>query len=427
MGRGSFNGPRPFFMGNAAAIDAAKGTIEMKSWTSRFFRGLIGVILILFGIATVGSFVPAISILGELGPVLTSLIGLWAVIFSFIGGLWALNRWRKGRRKRACVAAIFGLFAAFGMSFIQYQQIRVAEANGADIHLPSALFAGTQIDPNLKFERVNYTRYEGQELPLDIYRPTAPSNGKLAPVFVYIHGGGWVNEDLKQRQADFRWFAKRGYLVISLEYTLATDTRHTWNMAEPQLGCALAWVNANAARYGGDASRLAVWGESAGGNLALNVTYRISNGTMQAGCAGDLPQIDAVVALYPVVDPARMYRPEDPLLGLFGRNMGDKYTGGSPVKFPSRYTAIASATHISAKAPPTFMIIPEADHLVAPDAAYRFANQARAAGVPVQLVRMPFAEHAFDLPSGGIGNQFVRQSMAAFLNEKGLRPKSGPR
>ena len=117
-----------------------------------------------------------------------------------------------------------------------------------------------------------------------------------------------------------------------------------------------------------------------------------------------------------------MYTPFDPMLGLFGRMMGGNYTGGSPAQFPERYQAIASATHINAKAPPTLLIVPEADHLVDPEAAYAFAAQARTAGIGTRLIRMPYAEHAFDLRSGGIGNQMVRQAMLQFLEANGQRP-----
>ena len=63
--------------------------------------------------------------------------------------------------------------------------------------------------------------HDGQDLPIDIYRPSPRADGKSAPVFIYIHGGGWGAETLKQRQADFRWFATRGFLVMSFEYPLA--------------------------------------------------------------------------------------------------------------------------------------------------------------------------------------------------------------
>jgi acetyl esterase/lipase len=383
-------------------------------------RFLVSALLGLFGLATIGSFIPAIPVLGELGPVLTSFIGPWIVLLSLIGTAWAFRRWRNTRKKRTLTIAVLAAIAALGMTYIQAQQISVAKANGVNVDIAPAFRAGTQTDDSLKPVTINFDTYDGQQLPLDIYRPKQGS--RPAPIFIYVHGGGWGGQTLKQREADYRWFAERGYLVISLEYSLSAEKRHTWNIAEPQLGCALAWVNANAANYGGDVTRLALWGESAGGNLVLNLSYRGNQGTVTPSCAGALPQVKATIALYPVVDPARMYRPVDPLLGVFGRSMGDHYTGGSPEQYPERYKAIASVTHISAKAPPTLLIIPEADHLVAPDAAYAFEAKAKAAGIKTRLIKMPYAEHAFDLRSGGIGNQMVRQLMLQFLAEQGLKP-----
>ncbi len=388
----------------------------------RIIGGIASTLLAIFGLATLGSFIPSIPLLGEVGPLLTASFGPWIIILSLFGAVWAYRRWRAGRKKRALLVTGLATIAALGMTTIHAQQIKVAEAHGAKISIASAFLAGGQADASLKPETIVYAKYGGQALPLDIYRPKPRTDGKTSPIFVYIHGGGWGGQTLKQRQADYRWFADRGYLVISLEYSLSSPKRNTWDIATPQLGCALAWVNANAARYGGDVSRLALWGESAGGNLVLNVSYLANRGTLKSSCAGALPQVRATVALYPVVDPARMYRPVDPLLGGFGRMMGDNYTGGSPEKYPDRYAAIASATHISAKAPPTLLIVPEADHLVAPDAAYAFDTKARTAGVKMQLIRMPFAEHAFDLRSGGIGNQMVRQLMLNFLTEQRLKP-----
>ncbi len=388
---------------------------------SRIARFLGNSLLVLFALGTLGGFIPKIPVLGELGPALIGPFGPWITILSTIGAVLAFRRWRTSRKRRTLMLVGMAVFAAVGTIWIQAQQIGAARANGVRIDLAQAFLAHSQADDSLRPVTVIYARHDGEALPIDIYRPAVRPKGG-APVFVYIHGGGWGSQTLKQRQADYRWFAERGYLVISLEYSLSSDKRHTWNIAQPQLGCALAWVGSNAARFGGDPSRLALWGESAGGNLVLNLSYMANAGTLKPSCTGTLPHVDAVIALYPVVDPARMYRPVDPLLGVFGRMMGDNYTGGSPEQFPDRYTAIASSTHISGNAPPTLLIVPEADHLVAPEAAYAFAEKARATGVDMRLIRMPYAEHAFDLRSGSIGNQMVRQSMLRFLGEPGLKP-----
>lgn len=379
------------------------------------------VVLGVLAAAMLGSLVPAIPLLGELGPVLTSSFGPWIVIVSLVGAILVFRRWRAVGKRSALAVAVLGAFACVSAVYVQARQIGVAQANHARIDLGEALLARSQADSSIHPIPVIYARHDGAALPLDIYRPATPATVP-ATVFVYIHGGGWGAETLKQRQADYRWFAERGYLVISLEYTLSAKNRHTWDVVQPQLGCALAWVGANAARYGGDPARIALWGESAGGNLVLNLSYMANRGTLEPACPGKVPHVAATIALYPVVDPARMYHNPDKLLAMFGRTMTINYTGGTPEQFPDRYTAIASATHINASAPPTLLIVPEADHLVVPEAAYDFARRARAAGVETRLIRMPYAEHGFDMRSGGIGNQMVRQAMLRFLSEHGLEP-----
>ncbi|MEY2926574.1 MAG: Carboxylesterase NlhH [Pseudomonadota bacterium] len=386
-------------------------------------RVLASLLLVLFGLGAIGNFMPSLSVLGELGPVLNSFFGPWIVVLSLAGAVLMVRRWRGNRGKHTLIVAGLAGVAAVGGTWVQVQQIRTAAANGVSIDIASAFLAGSQKDESLRPVTINYAAYDGRQIPLDIY-PLARRADSPAPVLVYIHGGGWGGQTRKQRQADYHWFADRGYLAIAVDYSLSSDKSHTWNVVEPQLGCALAWVAANAARYGGDPLRLAIWGESAGGNLVLNVSYRANQGTLKSSCDGKLPHIDATMALYPVVDPARMYRPVDPLLGVFGRMMGDNYTGGSPEQFPGRYAAIASSTHINPAAPPTLLIVPEADHLVVPEAAFAFAAKARAAGIDTRLIKMPYAEHAFDLKSGGIGNQLVRQSMLHFLETHGLDSSS---
>lgn len=388
----------------------------------RIYRFLENTVFGFFGLATIGAVFPAIPGLGEIGSILIAGIGPWITIISVIGAVLVFVRWRKFRRRRTLALSLLTAFAAVGSFWIQAQQIGVAQANGVRVDLVQTLQAGSQADASLKPVTIDYTAHDGKALPLDIYRPIGDHGRGLAPIFIYIHGGGWGAETLKQRQADFRWFAERGYLVISLEYTLSSETQPTWNIAEPQLGCALGWVAGNAASYGGDASRLGLWGESAGGNLVLNVAYRANAGTMKPSCAGKMPQVDAAIALYPVVDPALMYRNDNPLIRTFARSMTIRYTGGTPDQFSDRYTAIASATHITNKAPPTLLIVPESDHLVQPEGTYAFAEQARAAGIDTTTIRIPHAEHSFDLGNGSIGNQLVRGAMLEFLTDHGLAP-----
>ena len=388
----------------------------------RVLRFLAYALFSLFGLATLGSFVPSIPVLGIAGPMLTGIFGLWTILLPLVGAMWAFLRWRRNHKRSTAIVAAFASFATIGMIAVPVQQISVAASHGAKISVTEALFAHPQADQSLTPEIVIYAKHGTQNLPIDIYRPKARTDGKTAPVFIYIHGGGWGAETLKQRQSDYRWFAQAGYLVMSFEYPLSSEKQPTWNVTHPLLGCALVWANANAARYGGDAGRIALWGESAGGNLVLNVSYMANAGTLKPACPGALPNIRATAALYPVIDPARMYHNPDIIVGRFARMMTTRYTGGTPNQFPDRYAAINASSHITAKAPPTLLIIPKADHLLEQAAADAFDAKARAAGVKTRLIHMPYAEHSFDIKSGSIGNQMVRQTMLRFLHDQGLKP-----
>jgi acetyl esterase len=102
---------------------------------------------------------------------------------------------------------------------------------------------------------------------LDVYRPEGVE-GPL-PVMVYIHGGGF-----RILSKDSHWmfgcgFAKRGFLVFNVNYTLSTAAPYP--SAVKDVFAAFQWIVANAASYGGDLGRLVFAGESAGANLALGL------------------------------------------------------------------------------------------------------------------------------------------------------------
>ena len=93
----------------------------------------------------------------------------------------------------------------------------------------------------------------------------------------------------------------------------------------------------------------------------------------------------------------------------------DKPTTGSVTIAGIEITTLADG-------PPTLMILGGADHLVPNAGAYRFAEQARAAGVQVELVTVPYADHGFDARPGSIGQQAYRQLTAQWLRSHGQAP-----
>jgi acetyl esterase/lipase len=225
--------------------------------------------------------------------------------------------------------------------------------------------------------------------------------------------------------ANLRWFADRGYLAVSAEYVLANETRATWDTASAQVACALGWIAANAAAYAADPQRVFTFGESAGGALALTVGYAASGEQPISSCGGTMPRVRAVSAEYPAVDPVTFYDNPNPLLGGLARQMVGQYLGGSPSEHPTRAHAVASASYIVPKAPPTLIFIPDDDHLVPIEGVLRFIDEATRAGVSMRTVRFPWADHAVNLQHYGVTNQAMVQITLQYFCEHGGACDSG--
>ena len=113
------------------------------------------------------------------------------------------------------------------------------------------------------------------------------------PLFVYFHGGGWVMGDIEISDASCRMIAnKTGVIVVSVDYRLSPEYKFPIPLQDCYM--ALEWVNEHANSLNGNASKLIVGGDSAGGNLATVVSMmaRDQNG----------PDISAQVLIYPVTN-----------------------------------------------------------------------------------------------------------------------------
>jgi acetyl esterase len=133
---------------------------------------------------------------------------------------------------------------------------------------------------------------EADGVPVRIYRPAPDPD---LPVVVYFHGGGWTIGSVDQFDLITRQIANvTNAIVVSVDYRLAPE--HPFPAPLDDCWTALLWAAKNASTFGGDASRLAVMGDSAGGNLAAVCA-------LLARDAGG-PELAMQVLVYPVVDNA---------------------------------------------------------------------------------------------------------------------------
>ena len=134
----------------------------------------------------------------------------------------------------------------------------------------------------------------GGPIPLRVYRPTGVATGAALPSLVYYHGGGWVIGDLDTHDVQCRQTAaEAGIVVVAVDYRLAPE--HKFPAAVDDAWAATRWVVAHGSELGIDSRRIAVGGDSAGGNLAAVVA-------LMARDAGNAPAIALQVLTYPVTD-----------------------------------------------------------------------------------------------------------------------------
>lgn len=127
-------------------------------------------------------------------------------------------------------------------------------------------------------------------IPAKLYTPDGGAAG-ARPVIVYFHGGGWVIANPEDYDASARALAREtGAMVISVDYRKAPE--HKFPAQHEDALAAWRWAASNAARLGGDPERMALAGESAGGNLAV--------ATAVAARGAGLPAPVHVLSVYPI-------------------------------------------------------------------------------------------------------------------------------
>lgn len=371
------------------------------------------------GLALGAALDPTSSYYANMSSSLWTTFGPHFVMLSLVALLISVvvSRWEPSWLGRAAVA-LSGL-SVVGAAFIVGSVMAASALAGGTVNPVSGLMLGKMGEPPPD-QTVTVATVDGEVLSAAIYLPSERAD---TPIIAYIHGGGFMVGTTTETASDLRWFADRGWMIFSIGYRLFKPGRPTWDKAPVDVACGLAWVYANAAQFGGDPERIALLGDSAGGNLAVNLAYAAALGQAQSDC-GPVPIPEAVVVQYPAVDPVATYERGFPVPGFEPQMLMRGYVGGTPEDFPDRIKAISSETYISGKAPPTLVIEPEKDGLVVSDGVYGFFNKAKAGGVDIEMVRIPFANHVYNqIAANSIGNQARLTITEHYLKSRGLAPE----
>ena len=229
---------------------------------------------------------------------------------------------------------------------------------------------------------------QGHSIPVRIYRPTAAPSGTDLPCLLYAHGGGWVFGNLDSHDVLCAQLAiEAGIAVVSVDYRLAPETRFPG--AFDDVVAALLWISANGPSVGIDATRLAIGGDSAGGNLAAAVAlWARDNGG---------PRLRLQLLAYPVTDAvarAESYRLFADGYGLNAPTMEwffDHYTPDRGSRGDWRVSPLRAAS--LAGLPPALVITAGYDPLRDEGRAYAFRLQQE--GTLADLVEFGGMLHGF--------------------------------
>jgi acetyl esterase/lipase len=265
---------------------------------------------------------------------------------------------------------------------------------------------------------VSYASLRGfRPLRLDLYQP-AP-RGMALPLVVFVHGGGWNGGDTRHAAgfADFprelAMLAAQGYVVASVSYRLSGEAR--FPAAVQDVKSAIRWLRGRARDLNIDVTRVALWGEGAGGQLAAlaGVTCGVAPFEPPAAMGG--PEEAASVCVQAVID---WYGASD-LQNLGPDNLGQpdaagvkpvassdfqpppasdegSFLGCEPALCPPMAARLASPlAFITSTSPPFLIQHGEADKVIAPRQSQRLHEALRKAGVPAELITYPNVGHNF--------------------------------
>ncbi len=204
-----------------------------------------------------------------------------------------------------------------------------------------------------------YCSVNGRNLHLDIFYPKSKSK-KAIPAVLIIHGGGWRSGDRSQHVPMAQQLASKGYVTITAEYRLSTEAHYP--AAVNDLKTAIKWIRANAAYYNIDTTKIAVWGFSAGGQLAALIGTTNNNSLFPGdGCYINSSNVQAIVDVDGTL--AFIHPESGEGNDSKGTSAATYWFGATKTERPDLWDQAGALNHVNRKTPPIAFINSAVDRM----------------------------------------------------------------
>jgi acetyl esterase/lipase len=315
----------------------------------------------------------------------------------FEKGCRVSEKWKKPVRR--VLAAVGAVAAGVIIATVTYH---VSVQPGAAI-VRAVFEASPEVTPPKGFAAIEAKVKEVAKVPvpasgvpnatIDVYAPRDPS-GSL-PVILWIHGGGFISSSADTVRDYAIMLANAGYVVASLDYSLAPGSRYPTPVV--QGNAALAYLASNAGLYGGDPSRIVLGGDSAGAQISGELAAIQTNPGLAAGLGitpalGSRPP-SAVVLFCGLYDLKSVANTGFPAL----RTYLWAYTGTRNWIDDKDIDQLSVTEQVTAQYPPTFLTVGDADP---------FAPQATELAAVLRKNRVPLTTVFWNGTGDGLGHEY---------------------
>ena len=238
-------------------------------------------------------------------------------------------------------------------------------------------------------EGVVYATHQGKAYRMDVVYPADAK--KALPAVVWVHGGGWSDENLTRKYlpgTEMARLSKRGFVTVSVDYRLCQEAPFPAQIEDCK--AAVRFLRAHAEEFHVDPERIAAWGESAGGHLVELMAYSTDEEFVDDSYPGFSSRIQAVIPWYAPSD-LRMNEEEWKASDIYQK----LFAFPVPKEWERMMEAASPVCYASRTNPPTLLMHGDADRLVSLENSRQMYEALKAAGNDVRLITIPGQGHGF--------------------------------